>query len=172
MRARCERSHVQRLRGRRRGSNPDRRADEGVRRYSYSICGVFRGKSCAGSNVAALLNLLDLRYRLESRPPNTRRRQDLPKKGCLSRSRVPSPTNVPRTVDWVGDIAFRCWSSRRRDASLGIKKTQKSVVNDVEGAAPTSSADPAGISNRRFWSRSHRWTEFTSGSIATARWRR
>jgi len=93
----------------------------------------FGGKSALESNVAALLNLLDLRY-TGSSPAGLLVAGDktLSKKVLVFHSiRTPQCATVYRgMVDWAGDVQYPLIvKPPQEDASLGI--TNKSVVRDV-----------------------------------------
>jgi D-alanine-D-alanine ligase len=100
----------------------------------FNLAESFRGKSALESNVAALLNLLDLRY-TGSSPAGLMLAGDktLTKK-VLAFHGIQSPkfaTVYRGQVDWAGDIHFPLLvKPPQEDASLGI--TQKSVVNNVK----------------------------------------
>jgi D-alanine-D-alanine ligase len=100
----------------------------------FNLAESFRGKSALESNVAALLNLLDLRY-TGSSPAGLMLAGDktLTKK-VLSFHGIQSAkfaTVYRGQVDWAGDIHFPLLvKPPQEDASLGI--TQKSVVNNVK----------------------------------------
>ena len=94
----------------------------------------FGGKSALESNVAALLNLLDLRY-TGSSPAGLLVAGDktLSKKVLVFHGiRTPQFVTVYRgMVDWAGDVQFPLIvKPPQEDASLGI--TDKSVVRDVK----------------------------------------
>ena len=94
----------------------------------------FGGKSALESNVAALLNLLDLRY-TGSSPAGLLVAGDktLSKKVLVFHGiRTPQFVTVYRgMVDWAGDVQFPLIvKPPQEDASLGI--TNKSVVRDVK----------------------------------------
>jgi D-alanine-D-alanine ligase len=93
----------------------------------------FAGKSALESNVAALLNLIDLRY-TGSSPAGLLVAGDktLSKKVLRFHGiKTPEFATVYRgAVDWAGDVKFPLiMKPPQEDASLGI--TQKSVVHDV-----------------------------------------
>ena len=93
----------------------------------------FAGKSALESNVAALLNLIDLRY-TGSSPAGLLVAGDktLSKKVLRFHGiKTPEFATVYRgMVDWAGDIQFPLIvKPPQEDASLGI--TQKSIVHDV-----------------------------------------
>jgi D-alanine-D-alanine ligase len=100
----------------------------------FNLAESFRGKSALESNVAALLNLLDLRY-TGSSPAGLMLAGDktLTKK-VLAFHGIQSAkfaTVYRGQVDWAGDIHFPLLvKPPQEDASLGI--TQKSVVNNVK----------------------------------------
>lgn len=94
----------------------------------------FGGKSALESNVAALLNLIDLRY-TGSSPAGLLVAGDktLSKKVLVFHGiRTPQFATVYRgMVDWAGDVQFPLIvKPPQEDASLGI--THKSVVRDVK----------------------------------------
>lgn len=93
----------------------------------------FRGKSALESNIAAVLNLLDLRY-TGSSPAGLLVAGDksLTKKVLSFHGiRTPEFASVYRgAVDWAGDIAFPLIvKPPQEDASLGI--TASSIVHDL-----------------------------------------
>ena len=93
----------------------------------------FAGKSALESNIAGLLNLLDLRY-TGSSPAGLLVAGDktLSKKVLRFHSiKTPEFATVYRgMVDWAGDVQFPLIvKPPQEDASLGI--TQKSIVHDV-----------------------------------------
>jgi D-alanine-D-alanine ligase len=100
----------------------------------FNLAESFQGKSALESNVAALLNLLNLRY-TGSSPSGLMLAGDkvLAKKvlafhGILT---AKFATVFRGAVDWAGDISFPLLvKPPQEDASLGI--TQKSIVNDVQ----------------------------------------
>ncbi|MDP9205327.1 MAG: ATP-grasp domain-containing protein [Gemmatimonadota bacterium] len=100
----------------------------------FNLAESFRGKSALESNVAALLNLLDLRYTGSSPAglmlagDKTLTKKVLAFHGILS---AKFATMYRGQSDWVGDIGFPLLiKPPQEDASLGI--TQKSIVNDVK----------------------------------------
>ena len=100
----------------------------------FNLAESFRGKSALESNVAALLNLLDLRYTGSSPAglilagDKTLTKKVLAFHGILS---AKFATMYRGQSDWVGDIDFPLLvKPPQEDSSLGI--TQKSVVNDVK----------------------------------------
>ena len=100
----------------------------------FNLAESFRGKSALESNVAALLNLLDLRYTGSSPAglilagDKTLTKKVLAFHGILS---AKFATMYRGHSDWVGDIKFPLLvKPPQEDASLGI--TQKSIVNDVK----------------------------------------
>lgn len=100
----------------------------------FNIAESFGGKSALESNVAALLNLLGLRY-TGSSPAGLILAGDktLTKKVLSFHSILTArfATVFRGNVDWAGDIAFPLIvKPPQEDASLGI--TQKSIVNDVK----------------------------------------
>jgi D-alanine-D-alanine ligase len=99
-----------------------------------NLAEAFGGKSALESNVAALLNLLDLRY-TGSSPAGLLVAGDktLSKKVLVFHGiRTPQFATVYRgMVDWAGDVQFPLIvKPPQEDASLGI--TNKSVVRDVK----------------------------------------
>jgi D-alanine-D-alanine ligase len=100
----------------------------------FNLAESFQGKSALESNIAALLNLLNLRY-TGSSPSGLMLAGDkvLTKKvlsfhGILT---AKFATVFRGAVDWAGDIKFPLLvKPPQEDASLGI--TQKSIVNDVQ----------------------------------------
>jgi D-alanine-D-alanine ligase len=93
----------------------------------------FAGKSALESNIAALLNLLDLRY-TGSSPAGLLVAGDktLSKKVLVFHGiKTPQFATVYRgMVDWAGDVSFPLIvKPPQEDASLGI--TNKSIVHDV-----------------------------------------
>ncbi len=100
----------------------------------FNLAESFRGKSALESNVAALLNLIDLRYTGSSPAglilagDKTLTKKVLAFHGILS---AKFATVYRGQVDWAGDIAFPLLvKPPQEDASLGI--TQKSIVNNVK----------------------------------------
>ena len=100
----------------------------------FNLAESFRGKSALESNVAALLNLIDLRYTGSSPAglilagDKTLTKKVLSFHGILS---AKFATMYRGQVDWAGDIAFPLLvKPPQEDASLGI--TQKSIVNNVK----------------------------------------
>ncbi|HMI55847.1 MAG TPA: hypothetical protein VK494_06655 [Gemmatimonadaceae bacterium] len=100
----------------------------------FNLAESFRGKSALESNVAALLNLIDLRYTGSSPAglilagDKTLTKKVLAFHGILS---AKFATMYRGQVDWSGDIKFPLLvKPPQEDASLGI--TQKSIVNDVK----------------------------------------
>jgi D-alanine-D-alanine ligase len=100
----------------------------------FNLAESFRGKSALESNVAALLNLIDLRYTGSSPAglilagDKTLTKKVLAFHGILS---AKFATMYRGHSDWVGDIKFPLLvKPPQEDASLGI--TQKSIVNDVK----------------------------------------
>lgn len=108
----------------------------------FNIAESFAGKSALESNVAALLNLLDLRYTGSSPAglimagDKTLTKKVLSFHGILT---ARFATVFRGSVDWAGDIAFPLiLKPPQEDASLGI--TQKSIVNDVQELLQTISS--------------------------------
>ena len=100
----------------------------------FNLAESFRGKSALESNVAALLNLIDLRYTGSSPAglilagDKTLTKKVLSFHGILS---AKFATMYRGQSDWVGDIGFPLLvKPPQEDASLGI--TQKSIVNNVK----------------------------------------
>ena len=100
----------------------------------FNLAESFAGKSALESNIAALLNLLDLRY-TGSSPAGLLVAGDktLSKKVLQFHGiRTPEFATVYRgAVDWAGEVQFPLIvKPPQEDASLGI--TQKSIVHDVK----------------------------------------
>jgi D-alanine-D-alanine ligase len=100
----------------------------------FNLAESFAGRSALESNVAALLNLLGLRY-TGSSPAGLIMAGDktLTKKMLSFHSILTArfATVFRGSVDWAGDINFPLiLKPPQEDASLGI--TQKSIVNDVQ----------------------------------------
>lgn len=100
----------------------------------FNLAESFGGKSALESNVAALLNLLGLRYTGSSPSglilagDKTLTKKVLSFHGILT---AKFATVFRGEVDWAGDIKFPLiLKPPQEDASLGI--TQKSIVNDVQ----------------------------------------
>jgi len=107
-----------------------------------NIAESFDGKSALESNVAALLNLLGLRY-TGSSPAGLILAGDktLTKKVLSFHSILTARflTVFRGNVDWAGDVEFPLIvKPPQEDASLGI--TQKSIVNDVKELLQTISS--------------------------------
>ena len=100
----------------------------------FNIAEAFAGKSALESNVAALLNLLDLRYTGSSPAGLIVAGDKTLAKKVLSFHGILTPEfgSVYRgAVEWAGDMKFPLIvKPPQEDASLGI--TQKSVVHDVK----------------------------------------
>lgn len=100
----------------------------------FNLAESFRGKSALESNVAALLNLLDLRYTGSSPAGLILAGDKTLTKKVLAFHGIQSAkfaTVYRGQVDWAGDIDFPLLvKPPQEDASLGI--TQKSIVNDVK----------------------------------------
>ena len=100
----------------------------------FNLAESFRGKSALESNVAALLNLLDVRYTGSSPTGLILAGDKTLTKKVLTFHGIQSAkfaTMYRGQSDWVGDINFPLLvKPPQEDASLGI--TQKSVVNDVK----------------------------------------
>jgi D-alanine-D-alanine ligase len=108
----------------------------------FNIAESFGGKSALESNVAALLNLLQLRY-TGSSPAGLILAGDktLTKKVLSFHSILTArfATVFRGNVDWAGDIDFPLiLKPPQEDASLGI--TQKSIVHDVKELLETISS--------------------------------
>ena len=108
----------------------------------FNIAESFLGRSALESNVAALLNLIDLRY-TGSSPAGLILAGDktLTKKVLSFHSILTArfATVFRGAVDWAGDISFPLiLKPPQEDASLGI--TQKSIVNDVQELLQTISS--------------------------------
>ncbi len=108
----------------------------------FNIAESFAGRSALESNVAALLNLLGLRYTGSSPAglilagDKTLTKKVLSFHGILT---ARFATVFRGSVDWAGDIAFPLiLKPPQEDASLGI--TQKSIVNDVQELLQTISS--------------------------------
>jgi len=108
----------------------------------FNLCESFAGKSALESNVAALLNLLGLRYTGSSPAglimagDKTLTKKVLSFHGILT---ARFATVFRGAVDWAGEINFPLIiKPPQEDASLGI--TQKSVVNDVQELLKTMSS--------------------------------
>ncbi len=108
----------------------------------FNIAESFAGKSALESNVAALLNLLKLRYTGSSPAglilagDKTLTKKVMSFHGILT---ARFATVFRGNVDWAGDIDFPLiLKPPQEDASLGI--TQKSIVNDVKELLETISA--------------------------------
>lgn len=110
--------------------------------FVFNMAESFGGKSALESNVAALLNLLGLRYTGSSPAglimagDKTLTKKVLSFHGILS---AKFATLYRGDVDWAGDISFPLIvKPPQEDASLGI--TQKSVVRDVKELLDTMSS--------------------------------
>jgi D-alanine-D-alanine ligase len=108
----------------------------------FNLAESFAGKSALESNVAALLNLIGLRYTGSSPAglilagDKTLTKKVLTFHGILT---ARFATVFRGAVDWAGDIAFPLiLKPPQEDASLGI--TQKSIVNDVQELLTTISS--------------------------------
>jgi D-alanine-D-alanine ligase len=108
----------------------------------FNIAESFGGKSALESNIAALLNLLNLRYTGSSPAglilagDKTLTKKVLSFHGILT---ARFATVFRGNVDWAGDINFPLiLKPPQEDASLGI--TQKSIVNDVKELLETISS--------------------------------
>ena len=108
----------------------------------FNIAESFGGRSALESNVAALLNLLDLGYTGSSPAglilagDKTLTKKVLTFHGILT---ARFATVFRGSVDWAGDIQFPLiLKPPQEDASLGI--TQKSIVNDVQELLTTMSS--------------------------------
>lgn len=117
----------------------------------WNMAEAFAGKSALESNVAGLLNLLDLRYTGSSPAGLLLAGDKTLSKKMLSFHGILTPqfaTVYRGAVDWAGDITFPVIvKPPQEDASLGV--TQKSVVNDIKqlleqiGAMQTEFQQPA-----------------------------
>jgi len=100
----------------------------------FNLAESFRGKSALESNVAALLNLIDLRYTGSSPAGLILAGDKTLTKKVLAFHGIQSAkfaTMYRGQVDWAGDIDFPLLvKPPQEDASLGI--TQKSIVNNVK----------------------------------------
>jgi D-alanine-D-alanine ligase len=108
----------------------------------FNIAESFGGKSALESNVAALLNLLQMRYTGSSPAglilagDKTLTKKVLSFHGILT---ARFATVFRGAVDWAGDIQFPLiLKPPQEDASLGI--TQKSIVHDVKELLETISS--------------------------------
>ena len=108
----------------------------------FNLAESFAGRSALESNVAALLNLLGLRYTGSSPAglilagDKTLTKKVLTFHGILT---ARFATVFRGSVDWAGDISFPLIvKPPQEDASLGI--TQKSIVNDVQELLKTISS--------------------------------
>jgi D-alanine-D-alanine ligase len=101
----------------------------------FNLCESFGGKSALESNVAALLNLLGLRYTGSSPSGLIQAGDKTLTKKVLSFHGILTAkfASVYRgSVDWAGDLQFPVIiKPPQEDASLGI--SQKSIVHDVRG---------------------------------------
>ena len=108
----------------------------------FNLAESFGGKSALESNVAALLNLLKLRYTGSSPAGLIMAGDKTLTKKVLTFHGILTPrfaTVFRGNVDWAGDIDFPLiLKPPQEDASLGI--TQKSIVNDVKELLETISA--------------------------------
>ena len=108
----------------------------------FNIAESFAGKSALESNVAALLNLLKLRYTGSSPAGLIMAGDKTLTKKVLSFHGILTPrfaTVFRGNVDWAGDIDFPLiLKPPQEDASLGI--TQKSIVRDVKELLHTISS--------------------------------
>ena len=99
----------------------------------FNMAESFGGKSALESNVAALLNLLGLRYTGSSPSGLIQAGDKTLTKKVLSFHKIRTPefaTVYRGAVDWAGDISFPLIvKPPQEDASLGV--TQKSIVRDV-----------------------------------------
>lgn len=108
----------------------------------FNLAESFGGKSALESNVAALLNLLGLRYTGSSPAGLIQAGDKTLTKKVLSFHGIQTPrfAAVYRgAVDWAGDIEFPLIvKPPQEDASLGI--TQKSIVRNVRDLLETMSS--------------------------------
>lgn len=107
----------------------------------FNLSESFAGRSALDSNLAALLNLLGLRYTGSSPAGLILAGDKTLTKKILSFHGIRSPrfaTLYRGAVDWAGDIGFPLIvKPPQEDASLGI--TRKSVVHDVKELLDTMS---------------------------------
>src|SRR6476620_5143357 len=100
----------------------------------FNIAESFGGKSALESNIAALLNLLDLRYTGSSPAGLIVAGDKTLSKKVLRFHGIKTPefaTVYRGAVDWAGDVQFPLIvKPPQEDASLGI--THKSIVRDVK----------------------------------------
>jgi D-alanine-D-alanine ligase len=100
----------------------------------FNLAESFAGKSALESNIAALLNLLDLRYTGSSPAGLLVAGDKTLSKKVLSFHGIKTPefaTVYRGAVDWAGEVQFPLIvKPPQEDASLGI--TQKSIVRDVK----------------------------------------
>jgi D-alanine-D-alanine ligase len=100
----------------------------------FNLAEAFGGKSALESNVAALLNLLDLRYTGSSPAGLILAGDKSLTKKVLSFHSIKAPEFVTvyrGSLDWAGDLSFPVIvKPPQEDASLGI--TAKSVVHDLK----------------------------------------
>ena len=100
----------------------------------FNLAESFAGKSALESNIAALLNLLDLRYTGSSPAGLLVAGDKTLSKKVLSFHGIRTPefaTVYRGMVDWAGEIRFPLIvKPPQEDASLGI--TQESIVRDVK----------------------------------------
>lgn len=108
----------------------------------FNVAESFAGRSALESNVAALLNLIGMRYTGSSPAglilagDKTLTKKVLTFHGILT---ARFATVFRGSVDWAGDISFPLIvKPPQEDASLGI--TQKSIVNDVQELLQTISS--------------------------------
>jgi D-alanine-D-alanine ligase len=108
----------------------------------FNLAESFGGKSALESNVAALLNLLGLRYTGSSPAGLIQAGDKTLTKKVLSFHGIQTPrfaTVYRGAVDWAGDIEFPLIvKPPQEDASLGI--TQKSIVRNVRDLLEAMSA--------------------------------
>ena len=140
----------------------------------FNLAESFRGKSALESNVAALLNLTDLRYTGSSPAglilagDKTLTKKVLAFHGILS---AKFATMYRGQSDWVGDIKFPLLvKPPQEDASLGI--TQKSIVNDVKELLDVISSTQQEYQSAVLVEEFIDGREFYVGVIGTARWKR
>ena len=105
----------------------------------FNLAESFAGKSALESNVAALLNLMGLRYTGSSPSGLIVAGDKTLTKKVLSFHSIKTPqfaTVYRGSVDWAGNLHFPVIiKPPQEDASLGI--TSKSVVHDVKGLLET-----------------------------------
>src|ERR687889_576912 len=108
----------------------------------FNLAESFGGKSALESNVAALLNLLGMRYTGSSPAGLIQAGDKTLTKKVLTFHGIQTPRFAAMyrgSVDWAGDVEFPLIvKPPQEDASLGI--TQKSVVRDIRELLETIGA--------------------------------